>query len=61
MGIRFKIANWIMGDYLRNYLAVGVRLPITNLLDYKYQYDINDFETHKLEQIIYTINELFNM
>lgn len=59
MGIRFKIANWIMNDYLRNYLVVGVQLPIKNLL--KYKHDFNDFEIHKLEQIIQTIDELFNM
>lgn len=61
MGIRFKIANFIMNDYLRNYLAVGVKLPIENLIKYKYQYSINDFEIHKLEQIVQTIDELFNM
>ena len=32
-GWRFKIANFIMNDYLRNYLAVGGLCNICNILD----------------------------
>lgn len=28
--IRFKLANLIMNDYLRNYLAVGCLIPLEN-------------------------------
>lgn len=32
-GWRFKIANFIMDDYLRNYLAVGGLCNLGNILD----------------------------
>ena len=32
-GWRFKIANFIMNDYLRNYLAVGGLCNLSNALD----------------------------
>lgn len=32
-GWRFKIANFIMNDYLRNYLAVGGLCNLNNLLN----------------------------
>lgn len=34
-GWRFKIANFIMNDYLRNYLAVGGLCNVCNILDFK--------------------------
>ena len=34
-GWRFKIANFIMGDYLRNYLAVGGIGNLCKVLDIK--------------------------
>lgn len=32
-GWRFKIANLIMNDYLRNYLAVGGLVNLDNIID----------------------------
>lgn len=32
-GWRFKIANLIMGDYLRNYLVVGCLIPLDHIID----------------------------
>lgn len=32
-GWRFKIANFIMGDYLRNYLAVGCLCSLSDIID----------------------------
>ena len=32
-GWRFKIANFIMGDYLRNYLAVGCLCELDNSIN----------------------------
>lgn len=34
-GWRFKLANLIMNDYLRNYLAVGGLGNLSNILDIK--------------------------
>lgn len=61
MGIRFRIANFIMKDYLRNYLAVGVRLPLENLIRYKEQCNLNSFTIHTIEKCIKTIDEVFKM
>lgn len=30
---RFKLANFIMNDYLRNYLAVGCMLPLDKIVN----------------------------
>ena len=57
MGLRFKICNWICGDYLRNYLAVGVRLPLINLL--QYSKNLDSFEIKKIKKIIECIDEIF--
>ena len=59
MGWRFRIANFIMGDYLRNYLLVGIRLPISNIV--KYEDDLDSFTVKKLTQIIKDIDELVKM
>lgn len=57
IGLRFKICNWICGDYLRNYLAVGVRLPLINL---KYNSkNLDSFEIKRIENIIECIDEIF--
>lgn len=56
MGLRFKICNWICGDYLRNYLAVGVRLPLINLL--QYSKNLDSFEIKKIKKIIECIDEI---
>lgn len=56
MGLRFKICNWICGDYLRNYLAVGVRLPLINLL--QYSKNLDSFEIKEIKKIIECIDEI---
>ena len=61
MGIRFRICNWICKDYLRNYLAVGVLLPLTNLIKYKKAYDINDDTRKELERIDACVREIFEL
>ena len=62
MGIRFKIANWIMRDYLRNYLIVGIKLPLLNILKYQYvDNKLSDFQEHKIKDIISTVDELFEI
>jgi len=32
-GWRFKLANFIMGDYLRNYLAAGCLLRLSHIIE----------------------------
>lgn len=61
MGLRFRICNWICKDYLRNYLAVGVLLPLTNLIKYKKVYDINDDTRKELERIVACVREIFEL
>lgn len=61
MGIRFRISNWICKDYLRNYLAVGVLLPLTNLIKYKKAYGINDDTRKELERIVACVEEIFEL
>ena len=56
IGLRFKICNWICGDYLRNYLAVGVKLPLINLL--QYSKNLDSFEIKKIKKIIECIDEI---
>ena len=58
MGIRFRISNWICKDYLRNYLAVGVRLPLINFLKYNSK-NLDGFEIKRIENIIECIDEIF--
>ena len=58
MGLRFKIANWICKDYLRNYLAVGVLLPLTNLQKSK---DLSDWDRKRVEKIIKCVREIFEL
>lgn len=31
--LRFRVLNFLSGDYLRNYLAVGVNCPLTSAID----------------------------
>ena len=57
-GWRFKIANLIMGDLLRNYLAVGVRLPLDNAKRY---YKDEEFCKDEIDKAIETIDEIFEM
>ena len=61
MGIRFRIANFIMKDYLRNYLAVGIRLPLKNLIRYKEQCNLDSFTIQTIEKCIETINDIFEI
>ena len=61
MGIRFRIANWIMRDYLRNYLAVGVRISLLNALRYGHLSELNPYVKNEIEKSLKTIDELFEM
>lgn len=61
MGIRFKIANWIMGDRLRNYLAVGVRLPLVNASTLLERDAISQYAKDEIRKAIATIDELFEI
>ena len=61
MGIRFRIANFIMKDYLRNFLVVGVRLPLKNLIRYKKQCNLDSFTIQTIEKCIKTIDDIFEM
>lgn len=56
MGLRFRIANWICHDYLRNYLAVGVLIPLDNLLKSK---DLSNWDRKRIEKIKNCVNEIF--
>ena len=58
MGIRFRICNWICKDYLRNYLAVGVLLPLSNLQESK---DLSDWDRKRVEKIIKCVREIFEL
>lgn len=60
MGIRFKIANLIMGDYLRNYLAVGIRLPLVKILTSNLS-NLDTYTAEQIERMIQQIDELFDM
>ena len=57
MGWRFKLANFIMGDTLRNCLAT-YRIGIKNILAYE---NLNDFQESKLKYIITDIKLLMEM
>lgn len=58
MGLRFRIANWICGDYLRNYLAVGVLLPLDNVLKSN---ALSAWDRRRLEKIEKTVREIFEL
>lgn len=58
MGLRFRICNWICKDYLRNYLAVGVLLPLTNLQESK---DLSNWDRKTVEKIISCVKEIFEL
>lgn len=57
-GWRFKFANLIMADYLRNYLAVGVCLPLDNAKKY-YKHE-NECK-QQIDKARETVYELFEM
>lgn len=62
MGIRFRIANYVMRDYLRNYLVVGIKLPLLNMLKYhSIENSLSDFQIYKIEDMLATIDELLEM
>lgn len=57
MGFRFKLANFIMGDYFRNYLAVGVRLPLLKVLDSK----VDSYTERLIKKALKTTEEIFEI
>lgn len=66
-GWRFKLANLIMGDRLRNYLAVGVLTPLRGIVEDGYISRHYKDDLHILgirrdcEKMIDTVNELMKM
>lgn len=64
MGIRFRIANWICGDYLRNYLAVGVLLPLDKLLERDKRWEnkrLPEWDRREIERIEKCVREIFEL
>ncbi len=57
MGIRFKLANLIMKDYLWSDLAIGILLPLENLL--KYNHNLDDWEIKQIKEVIETVHKIF--
>ena len=59
---RFKLANLIMNDYLRNYLAVGCLIPLENSLKYIEPETYNEkYILKKMTDVYDTINEIFTI
>ena len=57
---RFKLANLIMNDYLRNYLAVGCLVPLSNALEYVEPETFDEKYMHnKMQKAYDTIKEIF--
>lgn len=59
---RFKLANLIMNDYLRNYLAVGCLMPLENNLKYMEPETYNErYMLRNTEKAYNTIKEIFEI
>lgn len=56
-GLKFRVLNWLTRGYLRNYLAVGVRLPIINAMKYCEHHP--DVAVCELEKAKRTVEEIF--
>lgn len=56
MGIKFKICNWICNDLLRNYLMVGIKLPLLSLL--KYSHNLDEWDKEIINKVIKCIDEI---
>lgn len=54
--IRFKLANLIMNDYLRNYLAVGCLIPLENGVKYiEAETDNEEYLQRQMEKAVDSI------
>ena len=60
MGLRFRICNWICKDYLRNYLAIGVKIPLVNLLK-RNSKKLDSFDIKKIKEMIECIDKIFEL
>ena len=59
---RFKLANLIMNDHLRNYLAVGCLVPLENAIKYTMAETDNEvYLMKKIERVVDTIMEIFEV
>ena len=60
--LRFKLANFIMNDYLRNYLAVGCMCPLTNGLENIEAETWNEeYLQWQMQRVYDTIKEIFEI
>lgn len=60
--LRFKLANLIMNDYLRNYLAVGCLLPLESSLKYiEAETDYEKYVRKQIEKATDTIRDIFEI
>lgn len=58
--LRFKLANLIMNDHLRNYLAVGCLLPLEKGLEYvEAETDNEKYMQKQMEKVVDTIKDIF--
>ena len=60
--IRFKLANLIMNDYLRNYLAVRCLIPLENGVKYiEAETDNEEYLQRQMEKAVDSIKEIFEI
>lgn len=60
-GWRFKIANFIMGDYLRNYLAVGCLCELDNSINMEIDNPAAKYIQKRLDKVRETIIDIMEM
>ena len=60
-GWRFKIANFIMGDYLRNYLAVGYLCELDNSINMEIDNPAAKYIQKRLGKVRKTIIDIMEM
>lgn len=58
-GFLFNVLNFISRDYLRNYLAVGVRLPLVKAKDCIEKHPSEALR--EIERAIKGIDDIFNL
>lgn len=60
-GWRFKIANFIMGDYLRNYLTVGCLCELDNSINMEIDNPVAKHIQKRLGKVKKTIIDIMEM
>lgn len=60
-GWRFKIANFIMGDYLRNRLSVGCLIPLDHIIDLTFEDPVLRFCKKQAEKASRSVIEVMEM